>query len=163
MVFDPEELPLADFGLACAGCGYPLARLTRMSCPECGRAVDLGEYIPEGAMPTLYSEGQPVRYTEAVAALLKLYAIPHVQMTDQAGLLPGLAVGGSRLAGPVAVARTHYFEAIDLLRRQKLGEPMPDPPPASGAIKGIDWACPACGEENPGHFEVCWNCGQENP
>jgi hypothetical protein len=21
-------------------------------------------------------------------------------------------------------------------------------------------ACPACGEENPGSFELCWNCGR---
>jgi hypothetical protein len=22
------------------------------------------------------------------------------------------------------------------------------------------WACPKCREENPGEFELCWNCGQ---
>lgn len=21
------------------------------------------------------------------------------------------------------------------------------------------WACPACGEQNPGEFELCWRCG----
>ena len=24
---------------------------------------------------------------------------------------------------------------------------------------GIDIACPACQEPNPGNFEICWNCG----
>lgn len=22
-------------------------------------------------------------------------------------------------------------------------------------------SCPACGESNPGNFEICWNCGAE--
>lgn len=22
-----------------------------------------------------------------------------------------------------------------------------------------EWACPKCGESNPGNFEVCWSCG----
>jgi len=161
MAFDPEQLPLADLGLSCMGCGYPLAGLGRLRCPECGSAVDLEAYIPEGAMPPLYAEGRQVRMTDAVAELFRRYGIPHVQMTDSVGMLPGLGMSGSLVRGYVAVARTHYFEAIDLLRRQKLGEPMPPPPPP-GRIKGIDWACPTCGEENPGHFEVCWNCGGDN-
>ncbi len=27
------------------------------------------------------------------------------------------------------------------------------------APSGPPLACPKCGEENPGSFEVCWNCG----
>jgi len=26
-----------------------------------------------------------------------------------------------------------------------------------------DWKCPACHEENPGNFELCWNCGAPAP
>lgn len=28
---------------------------------------------------------------------------------------------------------------------------------------GADWKCAACGEENPGTFEVCWSCGGGRP
>ena len=28
---------------------------------------------------------------------------------------------------------------------------------------GPDWRCPACGEELPGQFDVCWNCGGARP
>jgi hypothetical protein len=30
--------------------------------------------------------------------------------------------------------------------------------PQSGA--GEAWTCGACGEENDGHFSICWNCGK---
>ena len=26
-----------------------------------------------------------------------------------------------------------------------------------------DWSCPACGEQVPGNFDVCWNCGEDRP
>ena len=26
-----------------------------------------------------------------------------------------------------------------------------------------DWKCPACQQENPGNFELCWNCGAAAP
>ncbi|MBD3675805.1 MAG: DUF2007 domain-containing protein [Planctomycetaceae bacterium] len=25
------------------------------------------------------------------------------------------------------------------------------------------WSCPHCAEDNPGNFEVCWNCGESAP
>jgi hypothetical protein len=31
------------------------------------------------------------------------------------------------------------------------------------AIPRADWKCPACHEENPGNFELCWNCGAPAP
>jgi len=27
------------------------------------------------------------------------------------------------------------------------------------ADSGAEWKCSKCGEDNPGSFEVCWNCG----
>ena len=27
------------------------------------------------------------------------------------------------------------------------------------ANPGDEWQCGSCGEENPGSFEICWNCG----
>jgi hypothetical protein len=28
---------------------------------------------------------------------------------------------------------------------------------------GVNWKCPACGEEVPGEFESCWNCEALRP
>lgn len=28
---------------------------------------------------------------------------------------------------------------------------------------GKDWTCPQCGEDIPGNFEMCWNCGAGQP
>jgi len=57
------------------------------------------------------------------------------------------------------VPRDRYLEAIDLIRRQTLGEPMPLPPgPPPMMESEAEWTCPHCGEANPGHFGLCWQC-----
>jgi hypothetical protein len=32
-----------------------------------------------------------------------------------------------------------------------------------GASPGTPKRCPACGEENPGSFDLCWSCGRNLP
>lgn len=158
MDFDPEQLPLADFGLSCKGCGYPLANLTRLQCPECGLKIVLDDYIPEGAMPPLWADGDRVKLTADIAELFTAYQIPYLEIQDASwGMLPMLDNIRRREGPPIGVPRERYFEAIDLLRRVKHDEPLPPPPPKPDD-DAPDWACPACGEENPGHFEVCWQC-----
>ena len=31
------------------------------------------------------------------------------------------------------------------------------------AVPAADWLCPKCGEEVPGNFELCWQCGMSRP
>ena len=31
------------------------------------------------------------------------------------------------------------------------------------AVPAADWLCPKCGEEVPGNFELCWQCGAFRP
>jgi hypothetical protein len=45
-----------------------------------------------------------------------------------------------------------YGRAIDVIRRQIEDN-------AKGA--DLEIACPACGETNPGNFDLCWSCGAE--
>jgi hypothetical protein len=47
----------------------------------------------------------------------------------------------------------------DHSRARKLIEMANLPPPTFRD----DWTCPACGEEVPGNFDCCWQCGAEHP
>ena len=156
--FDPDAYPLADFGLRC-DCGYPLANLTEHRCPECGSAFTLDQFIPQGAMPVLIADAKQVRATPETVDLLRRYRIPFAeQETLFTRMLGSKGPMLSReSSAPIMVPRDRFLEAIDLLRRQKFGEPMPEPP-APPETDPPEWICPRCQQPNPGNFEVCWNC-----
>jgi len=155
-MFDPELLPVPDLGLRCLSCGYNLAGLPRHLCPECGRKIRLEEHIPPGEFPMLILNGQRVPATDEIRGLLRRYRLPFMENKVHSETIM-ISVGPAAFsAGHLCVAREIYFEAIDLLRRHMLGERMPEAPTST---EGADeWICTGCGEANPGHFEVCWNC-----
>lgn len=156
-MFDPNTLPVPDFGLACKACGYPLAGLSQHRCAECGQPFTLEEYLPKGDWPPLIAGGESMRATAEVVELLRLYQIPYIEMSDPLRSILPYGFGTSeKRAGRVAVPRERYFEAIDLIRRVQLDEAMPQPPVAPQRV--TDWQCEQCGETNPANFEICWNC-----
>lgn len=158
-MFDPDQLPIPDLGLRCRVCGYTLARLPEHRCPECGDVFFMEDYIPQGAYPLLFADGKPVRLTCELAELFNRYHIPFIEQVDPVSATwGGFRFLRQRGGHPVSVPRDSYFFTIDLLRRQKQNEPMPDPPPA--ALPGTQWTCPHCDETNPPGFELCWNCQQ---
>lgn len=157
MTFDPEALPVPDLGLRCLQCGYGLAALPSYVCPECGRPITLDEHLPKGAFPVLIFNGKELRTTPEVVDLLRRYRIPFMEVMGAADSLYGM-LGATHSRSRVGVIRARYWEVIDLLRRQALGEEMP---PIETCDRP-DWCCRRCGEENPGSFEVCWQCGEEN-
>jgi hypothetical protein len=120
----------------------------------------LDDCIPVGDAPPLFADGQPVRGTPEVVELLDLYQVPYVKLTGPIEAVLGGYLGPAlnQPTAPLGVIRHRYLDAIDLLRRLKLGEPLPDPP--MPAIEGAEWSCSGCGEDNPSNFEICWNCGQ---
>lgn len=157
MAFDPYALPVPDLGLRCLRCGYNLAYLTQHRCPECGHAFDIDEHVPAGDFPTVIYNSGEVLLTPEISALLRDYQITYMQRTG-----PMEAVyTDSPLSGKckLAVSRDNYFEVIDLLRRRDCGEEMPPVPSRSSSTE--EWTCKACGEESPGNFDLCWNCGEE--
>jgi len=156
MAFDPEQLPVPDLGLRCLGCGYGLAGLPRHICPECGRSFTLDEHIPEGDFPIVIFNGEELINTPKTISLLRQYRIPYLETRGPLESVLGLGVATNG-RGRISVPRESYFEVIDLLRRLALGEPLPEAPENTQ----IDWKCVSCGEENPGSFETCWNCGED--
>lgn len=116
------------------------------------------QFIPPGAVPLLIADGKLVLGTADITDLLDRYGISYVKQTEHAAELFGnFGIFQSRPAAPLAVPRDQYLEAIDLIRRDALNEPMPDPPPPPPQEA---WICPHCHEKNPPNFELCWNCGQ---
>jgi len=158
MQFDPESLPVPDLGLCCFNCHYQLTGLMVHRCPECGRAFSMDEHIPTGDWPTVMVEGEPVYASESVLEILRAAQIPNLQVKHDSMSIYGLS---RELSGParLSVARELYWDAVHLLTRHARGEPLDLPPPGDEA----DWACKACGESNPGNFEVCWQCNGDRP
>ncbi|HUN81568.1 MAG TPA: hypothetical protein VMV81_08690 [Phycisphaerae bacterium] len=165
-MLDPEALPIPDFGLRCLNCGYLLAGLPEHRCPECGRLIKIQEHIPPGDWPMVILEGAPVSVTAEVSSMLGIYQIPFMSVRShsgrgETGIDDVLGLGALGESGKLRVPRLCFFETVDLLRRLRLGEPMPEPPPAPKDLP--DWKCESCGEENPGNFDICWKCEHERP
>ncbi|MEO0588222.1 MAG: hypothetical protein AAF078_11335 [Planctomycetota bacterium] len=167
MPFDLQAgQPLPDLGLRCLKCAYPLAGVTRCVCPECGWAFELDDLVPDGAFPQLIADGEMVRASAELEELMAAYQVPLVRMSDPVNDVFGGMFSpwaGQAEPGPgVAVPRDRWLEAVDLIRRWRLNEELSPPPPAFDE-DAPEWCCAACGEMNPGHFEVCWNCTADRP
>jgi hypothetical protein len=66
------------------------------------------------------------------------------------------AIGAVGAAFPPSLCVTvdsDYDEAIRVIKTRQFIESVPR----------SDWKCPSCREENPGNFELCWNCGALGP
>ena len=144
------ELPIPDFGLACAECGCPLAGWTRFECPDCATPVDLPAMLPDKPMICVYrapqwDQGRMVKLildTNNVPCRLANDALAHAY-----GEIPMLTGYNE-----VLVPRSHYFDALYTLRHDW---------PEGPAVSADEWSCPECGERCPGTFELCWNCSAE--
>jgi len=161
-MFDPNALPIPDLGLRCRRCSYPLVGLSEHRCSECGDVFSMEDYLPDGAFPPLYAEGGPVRISHDLRDLFEAYHLPFIEIHDPVTSL-NIAIGSlvSDKGLPIAVPRERYFEAIDLYRRMRHGEPLPELPLLPEHNE--PWQCPQCSEENPPAFDLCWQCGADNP
>lgn len=147
-----RETPLRDWGLVCSGCRYPLRGLPSTVCPECGRDNDPREQLPRQRWFALDDiKTVPLTFQELLI-LLQEEQIPHIR-TEEKGLQQ--IYGGGR-ADRVRVERDYFFDFLDALDRyrQTLSE-------RRHAAAHVTWRCPECGEENPGNFEVCWQCSAD--
>lgn len=149
--FTGRELPLPDFGLTCGACDEPLTGAVSHACPHCSAPFDPESLRPPRKWFILDAGMAAPAPIPAVMSLLAAELVPHVPVKEKTvGEIYG---GHSMLYDRLRVASEFYFEVLWLLQRAR-GE-MEQARAASGAH---DWTCPHCGEQNPGHFEICWNC-----
>ena len=157
MSIDLDALPTPDLGLRCMKCGYPLGGLSEHRCPECGTKFEYSDFIPAGDFPVAIVDGKEALLTPDVQDALRREKIPFMPLHSAVEDLYGISPVTMR-PPRAGVGRSYYFEAIDLLRRLRDGvfalPPLDDSP---------DWDCPNCGENNPGPFEICWQCQTARP
>ncbi len=149
--FTGQESPLPDFGLPCPACGQPLVGARERTCPHCAAVFD-----PEAWR-------SPRAWFLVDAALCRALPIPGVQALLAAEGVPYFPVmemtigeiygGQSIMVTRLRVPSEFYFEVRWLLQRARQ-----EMEAVRTAGEQAQWRCLRCGEENPSHFEVCWNC-----
>jgi hypothetical protein len=149
--FTGHELPFPDFGLRCRACGQPLAGAAALACPSCGAAFDPERWRPPRTWFILDAALCGRLPVPGVQALLASEGVPHFPMFE---MTIGEVYGGrSIMVDRLRVASEFYFEVRWLLEDARREMEAVRAAGDRGA-----WRCAACGEENPVHFEICWNC-----
>jgi hypothetical protein len=162
---------------SCPACGVPVAldalyaaastsRTGRLlggpyglHCPSCGTTLRVSDLL----VP--------------LAALL-LVALPAgvLAWMFRGPLEANLQFGAVMIAIPLLMLlQSRYAQRFARLARAAAGEPLvmpldppatPAPPPEQEVVytgATTPWHCGACGEENPGNFDVCWQCQSPRP
>jgi hypothetical protein len=154
----PDRVPCAGFRtglesaeeIKCPRCKYSLRGIEPVYCPECGTHVEFE--------PTTVFTAADQSLVWAAALVLDQHEISNLIVTGSYDpFLGAFAKTGSmpRLMVPLKFV----YEAISILDGQfgrrvfKPGEAPPRPAPQPS------WRCPACSEDNPATFELCWSCG----
>jgi hypothetical protein len=146
------ELPIPDFGLACAQCGESLAGWQKFDCPECGTPADLQATVPDRPFVRVYRSPKS-EHVRMAKLILDTNLVPNQLGNENLqmalGELPFVYVSSE-----VLVPRSHYFDALYALRHDW---------PQPTAVSAEEWHCSECDETSPATFDICWNCAAERP
>ncbi len=153
--FTGAERPLPDFGLSCAECGAALAGAAGDSCPECGTPFDLERLRPARDWFIVETALVGRLSMPGVQSMLAAEKVPYVPVNEKSigEIYAGHGVLYDRLRAPAEF----FFEILWLLRQAR------EDLEAVRTAAGPPWLCADCGEENPGHFDICWNCEAARP
>ncbi len=150
-LFTGQELPVPDFGIDCEYCGAPLADAAQPYCPACAAPFNLENYRPQKPWFLLDAELCEPLPMPAIQARLAQEYVPHVVIDEKT--IRDIYVGQDMTRTRLRIPSEFYFDVRWLIQRVR--EEIRD---VQAAEPGAEWTCPHCGEENPAHFEVCWNC-----
>lgn len=152
--FTGHEQPWPDFGFDCRGCGTPLHGARDFTCGVCGRRFDPEALRPASEWFVLGSDLTCELPMPGVQALLAAELVPYqpVQERTIREIYGGHGITFARLRVP----SEFFFDVCHLLTRARV-----EIARNRAIAETHDWACASCGEVNPGHFELCWNCGAE--
>ncbi len=154
--FTGRERPLPDFGLECARCEASLAGAERETCAECSAPLGLERLKPGGEWFTVdrvLRRGVPIDLIRAI--LTEEYVPYRVEEHRTYREIYGMtAIDPVRLR----VMSEFFFDLLRLVRVRE-EEHLSDVERSSPG----EWPCPDCGENNPGHFDVCWSCSADRP
>lgn len=146
-----EERPLADFGLQCGSCGAALAGAEGTQCPHCGESFDVTALLPHRKWFLLDRELAGDVPVAGLQVVLANEHVPHVPVDEKTAseIWSGPSLTTQRLRVPTEF----FFDVLYLIERVRREME------TIRATNPSDWNCSACREDNPGNFDVCWNCG----
>ena len=149
--FTGRESPLPDFGLRCPQCDHPLVGAVGSACGHCGAAFDPAVWRPHGAWFVLDAELCGALPIAGVQALLAAEGVPYFPVMEMT--ISEIYGGQSIMVNRLRVPSEFYFEVRWLLQSERR-----EVEAVRAAGEQTQWRCSHCGEDNPGHFEVCWSC-----
>lgn len=152
--FTGRELPLPDFGLACPACAAALAAARQFACPQCGMPFDPDALRPRSNWFILDSEICGKLPMPGIVALLAHELVPYAEVGEDA-LRQVFGTHGITVTR-LRVPSEFYFDVLWLLQQAR--SDVARVRQAEDTGKNPPWRCQQCGERNPGHFAVCWNC-----
>lgn len=140
--------PLPAVGVRCPRCARNIDGLNEANCPGCHLPITAESLRPVREWITAPTERLSSALVELEFQAVRLPYIP-AQSSSPMDFFMGTPVGGRQLLIPAEF----HLEALVVVRqlRQRLA--------AGAAHARHNWRCAKCGEEVPGSFEVCWNCG----
>lgn len=152
--FTGEEEAFPDFGLHCGACAEPLAGAEHRECPHCQSPFNPREFVPRHewfAVTAAMCGGLP---TQIVELILEQQYIPFV--THDHKTMFDIYMGSRSVGAQMLVHREFYFDMLWHIRAKQT-----ELAQRQAAGSGKTWTCPACREEVPDHFDLCWSCQHE--
>jgi len=143
----PDKPDMPSASLICRVCGYRLGERTESRCPECGSEFDRGD--PTSFRVVLAHPAKLGEYDAEVTAL------SIQQELLDAGILSSLEASTRGVTG--VLSRQIYRVFVDAADLEASAIVLSQ---VSERADRANWRCQGCGEEVPGGFDLCWNCGR---